>query len=87
MDTHPSLPHPSGPLSWRELACILAIAGITCVTMGVALANTWNIHHTAREMQRDTAQVVAQRASHPTLHQRLNALEDRLRALEERLTP
>jgi hypothetical protein len=62
--------------------------------MGVGLATTWNIDHAASELKRETAQAVAQIASRPTLHQRLDAMEhrlqaieERLRAIEERLTP
>jgi hypothetical protein len=57
------------------------------IFIGVMLAATWEVHHTARETERRIAETIAQLPSRPTLHQRLDAIEQRLQAIEHRLTP
>jgi hypothetical protein len=67
------------------MAGLLAIAFITGGCLGSMLTTTWEINRMARESERRTAEAMAQMASRPTLHQRLDAIDQRLQALDQRL--
>jgi hypothetical protein len=69
------------PLRWLRLAFEWFPTVTTLVVglgLGVALTTAWRTDHLSRE---DLAQI----ASHPTLHQRLDTIERRLQGIEERL--
>jgi hypothetical protein len=78
------------PLRWSQRVSawfLMLVAFIVGVGAGVVLTTTWDIDRMSREMQRKYAEAIAQISSRPTLHQRLDAIEQRLQGIEERLTP
>ena len=75
---------------WRERALRLLVLVLTFgagVSIGVMLSATWEVQRHARESERRIAEAIAQLPSRPTLHERLDAIEQRLQAIEHRLTP
>jgi hypothetical protein len=75
---------------WYERALRLLVLVLTFgagVYIGVMLSVTWEVQRHARESERRIAEAIAQVPSRPTLHQRLDTIEERLRAIEHRLTP
>ena len=76
--------------SWRERALRLLVLVLTFgagVSIGVMLSATWEVQRHARESERRIAEAIAQLPSRPTLHERLDAIEQRLQAIDHRLTP
>jgi hypothetical protein len=76
---------PWGERSLRLLALVLTFSA--GVFVGVMLSATWEVQRHAREGERRIAEAIAQLPSRPTLHQRLDAIDQRLQAIEHRLTP
>lgn len=70
------------PWRARDLVLLVLTFG-TGVYMGVMLSTTWEVERHARETQR----LIDQLPTRPTLHQRLDAIDQRLQAIEHRLTP
>ena len=81
MNATPSWSHRFTPPSGRTMVGLLAIAFITGGCLGSMLTTT-EIDRMARESERRTAEVMTQTQSRPTLHQRLDAIEQHLQAIE-----
>ena len=76
--------------SWRERALVLLVLVLTFGTgvyMGVMLSATWEVDRMARESEHSIAAAIADIRSRPTVHQRLDAIDQRLQAIEQHLTP
>ena len=66
---------------------LLVVAFGLGVYAGLMLSTTWEVDRMARESGRRTAEALAQLPSRPTLHERLDVIEQRLQAIEQRLAP
>ena len=78
------------PLHWSQRSgswVLLAATFVAGVFIGLMLAATWEVDRHVRESERRIADAMADISSRPTVHQRLDAIDQRLQAIEHRLTP
>jgi hypothetical protein len=83
-EMHQALQRLTQPLPlWAWLVAVM----LALLVLGVGMARfTWQVYDNARQVERSVADLRAQ-PPRPTVHERLDALEERVRALEQRLAP
>jgi hypothetical protein len=72
------------PPSDRAMALCWLVMVFAC---GVLVGATWTTSREVDRHAREVERLVSQSPSRPTVHQRLDALEQRVQALEHRQTP
>jgi hypothetical protein len=63
-----------------------AVVIFSLLVLGAIVRFTWQVDDSTRQAERSVAEVRAQPAR-PTVHERLDALEERVRALEQHQSP